>query len=119
MSEDTLPENRRKHPRSPLEMLIQYRCDTMEEFLSRYSLDLSPGGMFIRTDDPREEGELVFLQFYLNDGEKLIEGLGRVVRVNEPGGPATAGMGIEFVNFDEDSMTLIQEICGSRVGPKN
>lgn len=105
--------DRRRYPRVPLSLLIQYRFDTLEDFLSEYSTDISMGGMFIRTEQPKDEGTLVYLQFYLRDGAKLIEGLGRVVRVNplDPaGGDAAAGMGIEFVNFDEESMELIRQI---------
>jgi type IV pilus assembly protein PilZ len=104
---------RRKYPRVPLSLLIQYRFDTLEDFLSEYSTDISIGGMFIRTDKPKDEGTLVYLQFYLRDGAKLIEGLGRVVRVNpsdSPGDQAASGMGIEFVNFDEESMELVRQI---------
>ena len=106
-------EDRRKYPRVPLSLLIQYRFDTLEDFLSEYSTNISIGGMFIRTDKPKDEGTLVYLQFYLRDGAKLIEGLGRVVRVNPAeatGDQAAAGMGIEFVNFDEESMELIRQI---------
>ena len=110
--------DRRKYPRVPLSLLIQYRFDTLEDFLSEYSTNISIGGMFIRTDQPKDEGTLVYLQFYLRDGAKLIEGLGRVVRVNPSeaagdeaaGDEASAGMGIEFVNFDEESMELIRQI---------
>jgi type IV pilus assembly protein PilZ len=101
---------RRKYPRVPLSLLIQYRFDTLEDFLSEYSTNISIGGMFIRTDKPKDEGTLVYLQFYLRDGAKLIEGLGRVVRVNPAGDQAEVGMGIEFVNFDEESMELIRQI---------
>jgi type IV pilus assembly protein PilZ len=101
---------RRKYPRVPLSLLIQYRFDTLEDFLSEYSTNISIGGMFIRTDKPKDEGTLVYLQFYLRDGAKLIEGLGRVVRVNPSDDQAAVGMGIEFVNFDEESMELIRQI---------
>ncbi len=107
MGESTKDADRRRYRRVPLSLLIQYRFDTLEDFLSEYSTDISMGGMFIRTEQPKEEGTLVYLQFYLRDGAKLIEGLGRVVRVN-PSDPT--GMGIEFVNFDEESMELIRQI---------
>jgi type IV pilus assembly protein PilZ len=104
---------RRRYPRVPLSLVIQYRFDTLEDFLSEYSVDISIGGMFIRTNEVREEGSLVYLQFYLRDGAKLIEGLGKVVRVNDPKQPGAgtpSGLGIEFVNFDQASMELIQQI---------
>lgn len=112
---DEASDNRRRHQRVPLSLLVQYRLNTFEDFLAEYSHDISLGGMFIRTEEPREEGSLIYLQFWLNDGSKLIEGLGKVVRVNPPGVPAKpAGMGVEFLNFDEDSMALISEIVETR-----
>lgn len=104
----------RRHERVPLSLLVQYRLNTFEDFLAEYSHDLSAGGMFIRTAEPRELGSMIYLQFWLNDGSKLIEGLGKVVHVTPPGSDRAPGMGIEFVNFDEDSMALIQEIIQSK-----
>ena len=79
-----------------------------------------PGGIFIKTETPREEGSVIYLQFTLRDGSKLIEGMGKVVRVNPPGDPKRpGGMGIEFMNFDEESMALIAEICAQRTNTKN
>lgn len=112
--------DRRRHPRTPLNVLVQFRFDTFEDFLAEYSLNLSPGGIFIRTDTPREEGAVIYLQFTLKDGSRLIEGMGKVVRVNPPkkDGPP-AGMGIEFMNLDEDSAALIEEVCAQRSGPRH
>lgn len=112
--------DKRRHPRTPLNVLVQFRFDTFDEFLAEYSLNISPGGIFVRTDEPREEGSVIYLQFALKDGSKLIEGMGRVVRVNPPGdSKRPAGMGIEFMNFDDESMALIAEICAQRSGTKN
>lgn len=115
-------DDRRKHPRTPLSILVQFRFESFDDFLAEYSANISPGGMFIRTDQPREEGAMIYLQFSLNDGARLIEGMGKVVRSIEPGGKSPAGMGIEFVNFDDDSMSLIEDICMARqakLGPRN
>lgn len=120
---DETHDERRKHPRTPLSLLVQFRFNTFEDFLADYSQDISPGGMFIRTDDPKEEGSIIYLQFSLKDGSRLIEGMGKVVRCNPPGDKGrVAGMGIEFLNFDDESMALIQEICATREAhskPKN
>jgi uncharacterized protein (TIGR02266 family) len=116
-------DDRRKHPRTPLSLLVQFRFNSFEEFLAEYAVNISPGGMFIRTDKPNDEGTTIFLQFSLKDGSPLIEGMGRVVRVNPPGVEGrVAGMGIEFENFDEESMALIHDICAARGAqnhPKN
>src|SRR5258705_13845989 len=106
---------RRRFPRTPLSLLVQYRFNSFEDFLAEYSVNISPGGMFIRTDTPLEEGSMVYLQFSLKDGSRLIEGMGKVVRVNPPGvKDRVSGMGVEFVSFDEESMALINEICAQR-----
>jgi molecular chaperone DnaK len=113
-------DERRRHPRTPLHLLVQFRFNSFEDFLAEYSLNLSPGGIFIKTDEPREEGAMIYLQFSLKDGSRLIEGMGKVVRCNKPGVKGqTAGMGIEFVNFDAESMELIDEICATRHPRKN
>jgi molecular chaperone DnaK len=120
MSDADSPPPQRKHARTELTLLVQYRLNSFEDFLAEYSVNISPGGMFIRTDEPREEGAMIYLQFSLKDGSKLIEGLGRVVRVNQPGEPGrTPGMGVEFVNFDEESMALVHDICSNRSGQGN
>ena len=117
---DTGEDDRRKHPRTPMSMLVQFRFNSFEEFLAEYAVNISPGGMFIRTDKPNEEGTTIFLQFSLNDGSPLIEGMGKVVRVNPPGIEGrVAGMGIEFENFDEESMALIHDICAARNAQKS
>lgn len=100
---------KRKSPRAPLSLLVQYRFDSLDDFMAEYSVDISIGGMFIRTREPREVGAMIYLQFTLKDGSKLIEALGRVVHVNPPEAEIP-GMGIEFVNVDEESAQTIEEI---------
>ena len=110
---------KRRHPRAPLQLLVQYRFDSVGEFLAEYSSNISLGGIYIRTDRPREEGALIYLQFALKDGSRLIEGLGRVVRSNPPGDGLPPGiepgMGVEFVNFDGESVELIEKIVQDRL----
>lgn len=108
------PAGRRRHERTDLTLLVQYRFNTFEDFLTEYAINLSPGGMFLHTEDPREEGSMLHMQFSLADGSKLIEGMGRVVRVVPPGGARLPGMAIEFVQFDDDTRALIRQICESK-----
>ena len=123
MPEDTTPlggssesgADKRKHLRAPLQILIQHRFETMDEFVAKWSSDISMGGLFLRTEAPREEGSMVYLQFALDNGNKLIEGLGRVVRSQPPADGRVAGMGIEFVSFDDESLALIEDLVTARV----
>ena len=101
----------RKHERSPVSLLVQYRFNSLEDFLAEYATNLSPGGIFIATEEPSPVGAMLHLQFSLKDGSKLIEGMGRVAHVKRDASGKARGMGIEFVQFDEASLGLIARIC--------
>jgi len=109
----TADTERRAFPRLPLNMLVQFKMQDMETFMREYAVDISTGGMFIRTQEPHPIGSMIYLQFNLADGEKLIEGLGEVVHVNASPHPVP-GMGIEFVNLDKGSRRLIDRIIRGR-----
>ena len=107
--------DRRRHDRASLALLVQYRFSSLQEFLAEYALDLSPGGLFIRTDAPRALGEVLSLQLSLQDGSRLIEGLGRVVRVEPPGvAGRRAGMGVAFLDLTPESRALVDTLCAGR-----
>jgi uncharacterized protein (TIGR02266 family) len=110
-------DEKRRAARASMSLLVQFRFDSMEDFVAEYASDLSTRGVFIRTDQPREQGALVYLLFTLKDGSRLIEGLGRVTRSVAPGNPRSGatGMGIEFLNFDEESMEVIERIVRDRL----
>lgn len=104
------PQNPRL-PRAPLSTLVQFRFESLEEFLAEYSVDLSPSGIFVRSDEPPEVGAAVYLQFSLADGSRLIEGLGRVARTVAPGGATPSGFAVEFVDFDDEALAAVQRLC--------
>ena len=105
--------DRRSAVRIPLNMLVQFRLNDLNEFMRDWAANISGGGMFIRTRTPHASGSMIYLQFNLSDGSKLIEGLGKVVHVNPPD-HAVPGMGVEFVNLDRESKRLIDQIIGER-----
>lgn len=109
---------RRAYDRAPLNLLVQFRLQDMDQFMREYAVNISMGGMFIRTEQPHAKGSFIYLQFSLADGKRLIEGLGKVVHVNPPT-HASPGMGVEFVNMDDGSRSLIQEIVQERLGRGN
>ena len=107
-------DSKSRSPRQPLSTLVQFRFNSVEEFVAEYSVNLSLSGMFIASDDVPEVGAAVYLQFSLADGSKLIEGLGRVARVVPPGTPGTSsGFAVQFQDFDTDSLALLTKLCGS------
>jgi uncharacterized protein (TIGR02266 family) len=111
-------ENRRE-PRAWLSPLVQVRFHDLDEFLAMHAANLSAGGMFIATREPREVGALLYLQFYLEDGETLIEGMGKVVwrrSTGEARSDAPAGMGIAFISLDKRSEELIRRVVREHLG---
>lgn len=103
-------EEKREHPRVSLELQVQCRVESFHQFMDEYSNDISLGGMFLKSRDPKPVGSLLHLKFSTGDGRKLIEGLGRVVRVRPPGSGGIPGMGIQFVNLDPESRRFIEEV---------
>jgi uncharacterized protein (TIGR02266 family) len=107
-----------RQPRTPLSTLVQFRFNSIEEFLAEYSVDLSPSGIFIRTEELPELGTAVYLQFTLADGSRLIEGLGRVARIADPTkGAKVSGFAVAFVDFDEDSLAAVRKLCAKTPAP--
>lgn len=107
-------ENRRKHPRVPLQLLVQVRTKDLATFMTERAPDISMGGLFLETEELRPEGTMLYFQFTLDDDGPHIEGLGRVVRVVEGQGSTKRGLGVEFVSVEEPSKTRIADLIARR-----
>jgi hypothetical protein len=101
--------DQRKHPRVPLDFLVQIKSDSIEQFKSMHAKNISLGGMFIETTTPRPKDSQVYFQFTVKDGGTLIEGLGRVVHASDK------GMGVEFVSVLEPSASIIRVLVEERL----
>jgi hypothetical protein len=104
----------RKQPRVPFDALVQIRSDSVQQFRAVHAKNLSTGGMFIDTSQspgvrPREKGAEIYFQFTVKDGGTLIEGLGRVVHVDDN------GFGIEFISVLEPSKSVIEILVAQRL----
>lgn len=107
--------DRRLFRRVPFFRKVQYRFESIEDFRTQFANDLSLGGMFIRTDMPEAMGTVIFLEFDLQDGSKILSGYGKVVRVNPTGVPDfDPGMGVEFLKFDDESLQRIRQLVSER-----
>lgn len=107
--------DRRLFRRVPFFRKVQYRFESMDDFKSRFANDLSLGGMFIKTEEPEPMGTVIFLEFDLQDGSKILSGYGKVVRVNPKGlADFDPGMGIEFLKFDDESLVRIRALVSER-----
>src|SRR5258708_22733096 len=101
--EEDDPEERRRHPRAPVDFLVSLRFPSVQEFLSAYAGDISESGMFIRgsgTDREggrRQAGQVVSLRFAAGK-ERIVEGTARILLLGSDG-PAPA-IGASFRELD-------------------
>ncbi len=102
--------NRRRHPRKEVDLEIIY--SSLDTFFYDYALNISRGGMFIKTENPMHVGSKVNMRFSLPGSDRIIETSGRVVhtvsgksRTDEP-----HGMGIEFAGLSDDDRKLIEAL---------
>src|SRR6185295_19303723 len=103
--------------RVPLETRVQFKFDRFSGFISEYSANISPGGLFLRTREPQPPGTVLDLEFRLGDGYELIRGRGEViwVRAEDEGTARPAGMGLRFLELSEGSRELIYRIVDEHI----
>lgn len=103
--------------RVPIATKVQFKFDRFSGFISEYSSNLSPTGMFIVTEKPEPPGRILDLEFRLGDGFEIINGQGEVVWARTvPDGPTRPpGMGIRFLDLSPGSQELIYRIVDQYV----
>ena len=109
--------NTRQGKRTPVTLKIKFKSETLEQFIERYAVDVSQGGIFIRTKEPLAVGTQMKFEFQLRDASPLIAGEGTVVwtRENDPSRPAIApGMGVRFDKLAEGSQAVLEKILAEK-----
>ncbi|MCA9665622.1 MAG: TIGR02266 family protein [Myxococcales bacterium] len=99
--------------RTPVTVKIKFKSATVDQFIERYSVDVSKGGIFVRTPKPLSVGTSLKFEFQLQDGSPLLEGLGTVVWVREsdPGKPSVSpGMGVRFDELPDASKKVLSRV---------
>jgi len=97
----------RKEPR----VNVNREFRSVEQFIVEYVQNISHSGVFIKSEDPLPIGTEVNLKFtVIMDELETIEGLGKVVRVVEPGGDDPSGMGVIFTKLGSYSQNLLEKI---------
>src|ERR1700716_408403 len=102
------PDKARRANRLQHELLVAYR--TVDGFITDWAVNISRGGIFINTRKPLAVGTTVRLIISLPDTAFPFDLCGRVARVNEFDNPSNQvpGMGIEFLDVDEDKRERIE-----------
>jgi uncharacterized protein (TIGR02266 family) len=105
--------NTRQAKRTPVTLKVKFKSETLDQFIERYAVDVSQGGIFIRTKEPQPVGTQMKFEFQLRDGAPLIAGEGTVVWIREldPSRPAVApGMGVRFDKLSDGSPMVLERI---------
>lgn len=99
---------KREHPRAVVKIEIEFKHTI--DFVTSYMLNISKGGLFIKTDEALPLDTIVFLRFTLPGDTKLIETEGKVVWCNtkKEKGYFPRGMGIKFLRLNPDDAEKIK-----------
>jgi uncharacterized protein (TIGR02266 family) len=100
--------NKRRSDRLQHELLVAYR--TVDGFITDWATNISKGGVFINSRSPLPVGTTVRLIISLPDTAFPFDLTGKVTRVSEYSNSVNEapGMGIEFVDVDEDKRVRIE-----------
>jgi len=96
---------------------IKFRSATLDQFIERYAVDVSRGGIFIRTREPLPVGTQLRFDFQLQDTAPLLAGEGTIVwiRENDPmRAGVTPGMGVRFDKLTPASQPVLDKILAEK-----
>jgi molecular chaperone DnaK len=113
-------EDKRREQRVEAKLAVRLAFGTLDEFVERYALNVSRGGIFVRSRDPHPVGTPVTFDVQLATGDKVVRGRGVVVRTTGPSAPGEArsepGMGIRFTELDDESRALVELVVSTQPG---
>src|SRR5689334_4059409 len=113
----TVPDQTRRDMRTPITLKIKFKSSNLDQFIERYSVDVSRGGIFIRTKEPLPVGTQLRFEFQLQDASALIAGDGTVVwiREHDPARQGVApGMGVRFDKLAAESQKVLDKILSEK-----
>ncbi len=100
---------------------VRLRYSDLETFIERFAPNVTRGGIFLASRQPRAEGEVFRFEVQLATGAVALAGEGKVIWVkafdpNEPQKPH--GMGVQFVQIDPDSRETLSRILQAKANPR-
>ncbi len=107
-----LDHNRTKQ-RKLVSLLVKLTHKGIDEFVLKYATNISEGGLFIRTREPKAVGTELNFKVDIADGQRVLQGIAIVKWTrpdNDPSGPP--GMGLEFLELDPSSRSLVDRMVG-------
>ena len=104
-------------PRGPTNLRIKFRSASLDQFIERYAVDVSRGGIFIRTREPLPVDTRLRLEFQLQDATPLLAGEGTVVWIREHDPTrenVTPGMGVRFDRLTPETQPTLEKILAEK-----
>jgi molecular chaperone DnaK len=113
-----MPGDRPRDQRTAVGLAVRLSYGSVDEFVDRYATNISRGGVFVRSRDPKPVGTVLDLELRLSGGEKVIRARGvvRWIAAENPSAhpPSAPGMGIQFLDLDEESRRIVERIVTLR-----
>jgi uncharacterized protein (TIGR02266 family) len=105
---------RRLHTRYRVDLDVTVTSE--HNFYAGFVENMSHGGLFIATHQLKPVGERLEFSVHLADCEEPIRGLGEVrwVRVFSESSNVPPGMGVRFIDLDDESTARIEEFLSKR-----
>jgi uncharacterized protein (TIGR02266 family) len=111
----------RQCQRVPVGMTVRMTYRDVEEFAQGYTLNISRGGLFIRTRTPQPVGTLLDFEIRLEEDRLAFRGCGEVVRSIPPARegerPRIPGMGVRFLELDPATRSMVENLIRDHRSP--
>lgn len=113
--ETNLEKSTTESPRKPLKAELRvYYGPSQKMVLYGFSVDMSSGGLFLKTDTLFSVDEKVMLSFTLPDAKKVVNCSAKVAWVNredEPSKPdLPPGIGLQFLDLSTEYLMSIESL---------
>ncbi|HEV8238184.1 MAG TPA: PilZ domain-containing protein [Thermoanaerobaculia bacterium] len=107
------PPQRRAFPRVPLRAKARMEFAEQRCFLSEWAVNLSPGGMFVRSEAPMAAGQRFDFEASLTPKGPRFEGVGEVmwVRRDWEGNARPPGFAVRFLELEDDGREMMQRLA--------
>jgi uncharacterized protein (TIGR02266 family) len=106
-----MDQGRRAADRKAVGLLVKLKHADIGSFVEEFAVNISPGGMFIRSREPQPVGTPVKFEVRIAEGVRVMRGSAVVRWVRPPedlSGPP--GMGIQFTELDPASQALVERM---------
>lgn len=117
MTQGSHPADRRYAPRYAATFRVRLAFPDLDAFLTGYAANISKGGIYIPTKQPKPKGTEIRFEILLRDGTVAVSGAGRVAwsASFDPARPGSRyGMGVQFLTIDTASDDIVRKALAWR-----